>query len=80
MVRRCRCPGCGEIITMELPIPTLVFDEYPIDSNEVNQWSCVWCNYSDSFNVWSLGMFAGQPGGQLTVCDPVSEVAQGTLF
>ena len=78
MVRCCRCPNCGEIISMEMRIPTLVFDELPLDSNEVNQWSCVFCNYSDSFNVWSLGMFAGNIGNVMSVVEP--DDIQRTLF
>ena len=56
---------------MEQSIPTLVFDEFPLDSNEVNQWSCVFCDYSDEFWKWSLGMFAGNPtAGEIVIGGP----------
>ena len=46
------CPGCHERVSFVAPVPTLIVNEEPLDSNDRRHWECVHCGYSDVPAEW----------------------------
>lgn len=49
--RRCRCPGCGDVVS---PFLTIVAEHLPLDLNCEWGWQCYECGYTDVQSAWDF--------------------------